>query len=53
MSAWELTLPPERPQRDPTTGRFLPGSTPFNKGMKWADYMDESDDLWTTKIKQQ
>jgi hypothetical protein len=40
MSSWELTLPPERPQRDPTTGRFLPGSTPFNKGMKWDDYMD-------------
>lgn len=40
MSSWELTLPPERPQRDPTTGRFLHGSTPFNKGMKWNDYMD-------------
>lgn len=40
MSAWELTLPPERPQRDPTTGRFLPGCTPFTKGKKWADYVD-------------
>lgn len=39
MSSFELTFPPERPDRNPVTGRFLPGHTPANKGRKWDEYM--------------
>ena len=35
----ELYIPTERPKRNPTNGRFLPGHTPANKGKKWSEYM--------------
>ena len=28
------------PQINRTNGCFLPGHVPFNKGLKWSDYMD-------------
>ena len=37
----ELYIPPERPQRNLVNGQFLKGNSPFNKGKKWKDYMDE------------
>lgn len=37
--SWELTLPPPPPVRNRATGRFLPGSTPHNKGKRWDEYM--------------
>lgn len=36
----ELRLSPERPQYNPTNGRFLKGHIPHNKGKKWEGYMD-------------
>lgn len=36
----ELYLAPVKPQHNPVNGRFLKGHKPFNKGKKWADYMD-------------
>ena len=36
----ELTLPPLPIYRNPLNGRFLKGHVPFNKGLKWEDYMD-------------
>lgn len=36
----ELYIPVERPQYNPTNGQFHKGHIPFNKGKKWADYMD-------------
>lgn len=38
MSYGELHLPPIKQDRNPTTGRFNKGITPFNKGKKWSDY---------------
>ena len=38
MSSYELTLSPERPDRNPVTGRFLPGHIPANKGRKLDEY---------------
>ena len=35
----ELYIPKERPNRDPTTGRFHKGSIPHNKGRKASEYM--------------
>ena len=32
--SWELYIPPERPTRDKTTGRFLQGHVPHNKGVE-------------------
>nr|DAQ28689.1 MAG TPA: PROTEIN/DNA Complex catalytic motif, Helix-turn-helix DNA [Caudoviricetes sp.] len=37
----ELYIPPERPTRNLVNGRFLKGHTPFNKGKKWSDYIDD------------
>lgn len=42
MSSFELTFSPERPGRNPVTGRFLPGHTPANKGRKWDEYCSKS-----------
>ena len=30
--------PRPKPTTDPTTGRFLPGHVPANKGKTWGDY---------------
>lgn len=35
----ELYIPIERPNRNLTTGRFLKGSIPHNKGRKASEYM--------------
>lgn len=40
MAYGELYLPPERPQKDAKTGRFLPGIVPHNKGKSWGEWMD-------------
>ncbi len=32
--SWELYIPPERPTRDKTTGRFQQGHVPHNKGVE-------------------
>ena len=37
--SYELHLPPLRPDRNPTNGRFLKGHEPANKGKKWGEYM--------------
>ena len=39
MSGYELTLPPERPDRNLQTGRFMKGHVPANKGLKWSEYL--------------
>ena len=39
MDAFELYLPPVKPERSRKTGRWLPGHEPHNKGKKWSDYM--------------
>lgn len=36
----ELYIPIDRPQYNPTNGRFLKGHIPHNKGKKWSEYMD-------------
>ena len=36
----ELYIPPEKPKRNRVNGRFMKGSTPFNKGKKMVDWMD-------------
>jgi len=36
----ELYIQPIKRQRNAVNGQFLTGSTPFNKGKKWTDYMD-------------
>lgn len=35
----ELKIPTERLGVNPTTGQFLKGHVPFNKGKKWSEYM--------------
>ena len=44
MSSYELWLPltAKKINRDITSGRFLPGNTPSNKGHRWSDYMSKS-----------
>lgn|SRR5574344_914277 len=39
MQNFELYIEPERPQRNRKTGRFMVGHVPFNKGMKWNDFI--------------
>ena len=39
MDAFELYLPPVKPERNRRTGRFLPGHEPHNKGKKWEEYV--------------
>jgi hypothetical protein len=36
----ELYIPPVKPDRDPTNGRFLKGNCPFCKGKKMSEWMD-------------
>lgn len=36
----ELYIPPKKPDRNRVNGRFIKGSTPFNKGKKMAEWMD-------------
>jgi hypothetical protein len=38
MESYDLYLDP--PGINPVTGRFRKGMIPFNKGLKWTDYMD-------------
>ena len=37
----ELSLDPQRRERNPLTGQYLKGNTPHNKGRKWSEYMPE------------
>lgn len=39
MPYGELVLPPERPQRNARTGRFMKGHVPHNKGKHWSEYV--------------
>lgn len=39
--SWELYLPPEPITRSRTTGRFMKGHRPANKGKKWSEYMSK------------
>ena len=39
MSYGELTLSPERKQRNAVNGQFLKGHVPHNRGKKWGEYM--------------
>ena len=39
MEAFELYLPPIKPQYNRKTGQFLKGHEPHNKGKKWSEYM--------------
>ncbi len=36
----ELYIPPKYSGRNLTTGQFLKGYVPHNKGKKWSEYMD-------------
>lgn len=36
----ELYLTPIKPTYNPVNGQFYKGNIPFNKGLKWIDYMD-------------
>lgn len=38
MAYGELTLPPEKLERNAVTGRYMKGHVPHNKGKKWNDY---------------
>lgn len=40
MAYGELSLPPERRERNASNGRFLKGITPHNKGKGWDEWMD-------------
>lgn len=42
MSSFELTLAPVRPQREPLTGRWLPGHASPLKGRKRSEYMSKA-----------
>lgn len=39
MKYGELYLEPERPTRNPITGRFMKGHVPANKGKKWSEFV--------------
>ena len=41
MSYGVLNLPPQYTGRDAQTGRFMKGSTPYNKGKKWNEFMSK------------
>lgn len=45
----ELVIDRERPQRNMVTGRFLPGSSTFNKGKKWSQWMSKNGQLRAMK----
>lgn len=51
MSSYELTLPPERPQR--IKGKFIKGHTPWHKGKKGIKWMrrPESDAKCKSNLK--
>lgn len=40
MENFELYIEPKVKPYNPVNGRFLKGNIPFNKGLKWVDYMD-------------
>lgn len=41
MNEHELNLPPEKRNHNAVTGCFLRGSTPWNKGKKWDEYLSK------------
>ena len=41
MEAFELYLPPIKPQYNRKTGRFLKGHEPHNKGKSWEEWMSK------------
>ena len=49
VMSWELYLPPAPPTRSRTTGRFMKGHRPANKGKKWSEYMPKRSQLRCAK----